>query len=131
METEQRRDMRYSPKKSTIVAFGKDNIKVGKIENISISGLAFHVTSDKGSLVEVISTIDLFSLENGFRMTEVPCTIVYCKAVVKDYGDVSDSYPLRSSLYGLKFESLTKKHEEKLIYFIENNSLEIDQMKMV
>ena len=131
MGKERRRDMRYSPKKSTIVAFGKENIKVGKIDNISSSGLAFQVNVDNGSNIEMITTVDMFSLDNGFRLTDIPCIIVFCKEVVKDYGDGSDSDPLKTNLYGLKFASLTKHHEEKLGYFINNNTLEIAQMEMV
>ncbi len=125
MGTEQRKNERYSPKTTTIAALGKENMKVGIIKDISIAGVCFNVTRDDGSQLEIMPTVDVFVPDNGFRLTQVPCTVIHCNHGVPDNEDSTSFEPFSCSRYGLRFERFTKDQIAQLADFLIIHATEI------
>ena len=110
--------MRFLAKDNSFAALRNGFKKVGKIDDISINGLGFSFLSE---ITQVDSTdhhtqVDIFSSENGFHLSNVPCRIVY---------ETPDSTPDEDSLVkrsrcGLQFGELTGIQLEQLELFIEN-----------
>ena len=125
MATEQRKYRRYSPKITTIAALGKENMKVGIIKDMSLSGVSFKVTSDDGSALEIMPTVDIFKADYGFRLKEVPCTVIYCKHGMPINDDSALTAPFRFSRYGLRFDRFTKDQAEQLEDFLNTLATEI------
>ena len=122
MATEQRKYKRYLPSTTTIAALGKENMKVGIIKDISASGLSFKVTSDDGSPLGIMPTVDIFKADHGFRLKGVPCTIIYCKHRMPVDGESAASAPFSCSRYGLRFDRLSKDQVAQLVDFFKNNA---------
>jgi hypothetical protein len=123
MNIEQRKYVRFLPQDSTFAALRSEFKKVGKINNISIQGLAFSY------LIETVGKdpdhysyqVDIFLSENNFHLSNVPCKIVY---------DVPDptygkNYGIKMYRCGLFFEELTKIQSELLESFINKHTIGI------
>jgi hypothetical protein len=92
--------------------------KVGKINDISIRGLAFSYLSEtnEADSAHHSSKADIFLSGNGFHLFNVPCRIVY---------DIPDA-TLYKGLFvkmarcGLHFGELIESQSEQLEFFIKN-----------
>ena len=118
MTIERRKYVRFLAKNNLFAALRNGFKKVGKIDDISINGLGFSFLS---KIAEVDSTdhhtqVDIFSVGNGFHLTNVPCRIVY---------EIPDTTPDESFLVqtfrcGLQFGELTRSQLGQMELFIEN-----------
>jgi hypothetical protein len=85
--------------------------------DISINGLAFSYIIEDAPVVRVFQ-VDIFQSENGFYLSNIPCSVIY---------DIPYSNP-RYDLFihprrcGLCFGKLSKKQEDELIYFLKRYS---------
>ena len=123
MGAERRKYIRFFAKDNTFAALRNGFKKVGKISDISINGLAFSYLSEtiKSYSDRHLSKVDIFSSENNFHLSSVPCEIVY------------DIYEPNSGKYtglilfrcGLNFKELTKSQSEKVKLFVEHHTIEI------
>ena len=108
--------MRFLAKSNTFAALRNEFKKVGKIDDISINGLGFSFLSE---ITQVDSAdhhtqVDIFSSEDGFYLSNVPCRIVY------ETPDTTfdKSFLLQMYRCGLHFEKLTKTQSDLLKFFI-------------
>lgn len=95
----------------------KNYSKVGKIYDISIDGLAFRYLG-RGKAEELFSHVDIFLVNNGFYLNNLPCKIIY-EAEDESFGKGFITQIFRC---GLQFLEPTNSHTEKLIIFIQNFS---------
>ena len=120
MAIEQRKYVRFITQDHTFAALRIGFEKVGKVNDISIKGLAFSYlrkTAEAGSNPHD-SKVDIFLSGDGFHIFNVPCRIVY---------DIPDPTPdeglfVEMSRCGLHFQKLTKSQSEKLNFFIKNHT---------
>ena len=118
MTIERRKYVRFLAKNNSFAALRNGFKKVGKIDDISINGLGFSFLSE---ITQVDSAdhhtrVDIFSGENGFHLSNVPCRIVY---------ETPDTTPDESFLVqmyrcGLQFGELTRSRLGQMELFIEN-----------
>jgi len=118
MTIERRKHTRFLTKDNSFAALRNEVMKIGKINDISISGLGFTFLSE---FTQVDSTdhhtqVDIFHSKNGLHLHKVPCRIVY------EIPDVSPDkgFLVRMSRCGLQFEELTRSQSEQLKLFMEN-----------
>lgn len=116
---EKRKFTRFRAQDDAYAALWGDFIKIGKICDISINGLAFRYMAEEMSDKEFTS-VDVFLSKNGFHLYNVPCTIVY---------DVIDSTSSLQAISqhrcGLKFEGIKEDQMEKLEFFLNNHTIEV------
>ena len=110
--------MRFLARDNSFAALRNGFKKVGKIDDISINGLGFSYLSE---IAEVDSTdhhsqVDIFSSENGFHLSNVPCMIVY------ETPDTTpdENFPVQMYRCGLQFGELTRSQLKQMELFIEN-----------
>ena len=79
MSTEQRKYVRFSCKGDMFAALRDDFKKVGKINDISIKGIAFSYLSEINQVDsdDHNTKVDIFNIENEFYLSNVPCKIIY------------------------------------------------------
>ncbi len=120
MAIEQRKYVRFIAQDNAFVALRIGFKKVGKVNDISIKGLAFSYlrkTTEADSDLHY-SQVDIFLSGDGFHISNMPCRIVY---------DISDPKPdeglfVEMSRCGLHFQKLTDSQSEQLNFFIKNHT---------
>ena len=73
---ESRKHTRLTARDDSFVDFKGEGIRVGKITDISPGGLAFSYPGGK-TPVGGLKRVDINMAEKEFRLSDVPCTIVY------------------------------------------------------
>ena len=118
MTIERRKHTRFLTKDNAFAAIRNDLMKVGKINDISISGLGFSFLSEYTQIdsADHHTHADIFCSKNGFHLSKVACRIVY------EIPDPSPDkgYLVRMSRCGLQFEEINRSQSEQLKLFIEN-----------
>jgi hypothetical protein len=117
MTEEQRRYIRFLTKKKTFAALRSGFEKVGKVLDISINGLAFYYIIENPPMVKAVQ-VDIFNSENGFYLSNIPCSIIYDIP----YSNQRYDTLLHQRRCGLCFGKLSKKQIDELIYFLDKYS---------
>jgi hypothetical protein len=120
MTIERRKYVRFLPQDRAFAAMRNGFKKVGKVNDISIRGLAFSYLSEtnEADADRHSSEVDIFLSRNGFHLYNVPCRIVY---------DIPDD-TLNKGLFvkmtrcGLNFRELIESQSELLEFFIKNHT---------
>ncbi len=76
MVAEQRKYTRYAAADNAFAALEPGFNKVGRIQDISIMGLAFEYITDEVADFEV-SKVDIFVIGEDFFISKIPCKVVY------------------------------------------------------
>ena len=76
MENERRKFTRFLVPENVYAALGPSFSKVGRIKDLGIGGLAIEYITDEDS-VPGNSHVDIFSREEEFYLSKLPCKIVY------------------------------------------------------
>ena len=116
MSTEQRKYVRFSCKGDMFAALRDGFKKVGKVNDISINGIGFSYLSEINQIDsdDHYSKVDIFSLENEFYLSNVPCKIIYEVAgAAPDEGTL-----VKMAKCGLHFEDLSKMQLDLLSFLI-------------
>ena len=118
---EQRKHKRFVPEGLAFVVFRPDFHKIGRINNISRSGLGCHYlcpVDEKNPAAEKCQMIDILISGDSFYISQIPCSPVYDNKEDNSYG--SFMLDMINRQCGLKFGQLTKKQEEQINFFLEN-----------
>ena len=118
MTIERRKDSRFLTKENSFAALRNDVMKVGKINDISKSGLGFSFLSEFTQVdsADHHTHVDIFCSNTGFHLSKVACRIVYkTPDASPDKG-----FLVRMSRCGLQFGEITRSQSEQLKLFMEN-----------
>lgn len=125
MDIERRKYVRFLPQDSTFAALGSEFNKVGKVNNISIKGLAFSYLSETvekdSDPCSCSDQANIFLSGNEFHLSNLPCKIVYDAPDTK----FSKNYGIRMYRCGLCFGELTEIQYELLESFINKHTIRI------
>jgi hypothetical protein len=120
MTIERRKYVRFLAQDMAFAAMRNGFKKVGKVNDISIRGLAFSYLSqtNEADADRYSSKVDIFLSGNGFYLSNVPCRIVY------DIPDVTlyKGLFVKMSRCGLHFGELIESQSELLEFFIKNHT---------
>ncbi len=118
--TDRRGAHRFLPSKSTFVALRPEFVRLGKVMDISSSGLRFQylIPEDKQAEKGRIA-LDLFIGSEGYYLPDIPCEAVYEKKL-KQRG--SDAMGLEYRQCGLKFGDLNRKQADKLDVYLRHHT---------
>ena len=118
MDIEQRKYVRFSVQNDTFAALRSGFEIVGKVNDISIKGLAlsYFIESIKAGSDRDFSQVDIFLSGNGFYLPKVLCKIVY--DIQDSKSNKNNSIMKRRS--GLHFGKLNKSQSELLELFLKN-----------
>ena len=115
MEAEKRKDSRHSVRDKRIEIFSRKTKIIGKLENISKNGLAFHYTPLGGKEAES-DTIDIMAMDPArFYLPGLVCRKIYdISALDQDQSFTGSA----TRLCGLKFVSI--ENDLQLTFFLRN-----------
>jgi hypothetical protein len=119
-EAERREATRLKPQKLTFVALRPEFSKLGKIVDISQSGLCFqYMTKQSREKSPDDFNIDMFVSENGYYLPGISCQMVYDKG-----SSEAMTFPngLEYRRCGLRFVNLTKDQADRLDMYLENHT---------
>jgi len=120
MGIEQRKHIRFIVKDNTFIALQNGHTSLGNIKNISKGGSLFeYLYKEKIIESEENYTLDIFMFGEEFRLTDIPCSIVYNTTESKS---IENSYVpfFITRRCGITFGELSNKQVSQLSYFIEN-----------
>lgn len=112
---ENRKNPRFRTQDNCYAVLSKNYSKVGKICDISLGGLAFRYLGME-MVAEPSSHVDIFLVNNGFYLYNMPCEIIY-ETEDESFGIASLPQMFRC---GLQFGECTESQSEQLESFIEN-----------
>jgi len=120
MEQERRVKERRQPKATTFVALRPEFVKLGKLMDISSSGLCFEYIA-KGDVDQGPDTmeLDMFISGNGYYLPNVPCRLAYDVRTEKEMTFMAG---LEYRRCGLQFARLSEKQMDQLEYFLQNHT---------
>lgn len=118
MQSEQRKHDRFIPQENAYAALGRKYTKVGKIQDISMQGLAFeYIAAEENN--ESGSQIDIFLVGDEFHLYRVPCKVIYDVDVGAHYMNDKFYKIFTFKRCGVKFQKLNKDLEGLLRFFIQ------------
>ena len=118
MDIKKRRYQRFSVQDDAFAALGNDFDKIGRVNDISIKGLALSYLSERvkvGSYSDD-SEVEIFLTGNRFYLHNVPCRVVY--DIIDPKSD--KIYRIMTRRCGLHFGELSKNQSELLELFLKN-----------
>ena len=122
MESDRRKDTRFSVTDDAYAVLGPNFTKVGRIQDLSMGGLAFNYLTDEENESEDPS-VEIFLRKGQFHISEIPCKIVYStNRAAPENTLLSNQMPIRKRC-GVKFSRLTEDHEKKLEDFLKNHAV--------
>jgi hypothetical protein len=113
MPPERRAHHRYPPVETAYAALGADYLKVGKIRDFCLGGLAFEYMDNKTPNGEKV-TVDVFLVDDSFHIHNLPCRIIYD---APSYEENSENALFRSRVCGVSFNSKSLVHERQINTF--------------
>jgi hypothetical protein len=122
MQTERRRHVRYIPQEKAFAALGEKYTKVGKIKNISLSGLAFeYVVSQENHGVG--SKVDVFLTDDSFHIHNLPCFVVYDVGVSEFQADSRPEDMLTIRRCAVRFAARSDEHKSQIRSFLKTHTV--------
>ncbi|MBF0258990.1 MAG: PilZ domain-containing protein [Desulfamplus sp.] len=116
-QTEVRKYPRIAPPKDVYAVFGMEKNVIGKLCDISMGGVCCkHFTDSENG--HDYSSMDLFTLDNEFYMSRIPCSVVYSVTLDED-SEMKTTSAVRSRKVGVKFGSLNYLHQNQLKTFVD------------
>jgi hypothetical protein len=118
MVAERRKYTRFSVSNNAFAALEPGFDKVGKIQDISILGLAFEYITDEVADIEV-SRVDIFLRGEDFFISKIPCKVVYDISLEDPEVHQISPHKLMHKRCGLQFESLSNTGRVMIEQFME------------
>lgn len=122
METEKRKNCRFTIKNDVFAALGHHYITVGKINDISQGGLSFTYWSNEELFSETSYALDIFHQFSGLHMSNLPCKVAYDIPSRPHYPNPTMTLSIMSKKCGVQFGELTQDQSIQLTSFIKNIS---------
>jgi len=111
---ENRKHTRLTARDDSFVDFRGAGVRIGKIFDISPGGLAFSYLGEKAP-VDKLKLVDIYMAKKGFRLSDVPCAIVY-DTIDLSNGSKGDTW----YRCGLQFGEMKDEQKNKVNYFLSN-----------
>jgi hypothetical protein len=117
MENDKRRDIRFVAGEDVVVVLPDKVSKIGRVIDIGQGGLAFELIDDAESRWE-FSRRDISLWVNEFRVSDIPCKMVYDIPVQPPAEYELLSFHIKTRRCGIQFESLTENQRGQLEFLL-------------
>ena len=119
MVAERRKYIRFLVQPNTYAALGSRFTKVGKVQDISISGLAFEYLRNTEDSDQPYSKIAIFQSENKFHLADLPCRVIYDLPQCNLNKNVVANSICVTNRCAVQFITSTEHQIERLTYFLD------------
>jgi|SRR4030067_3653103 len=113
MEKDKRKDIRFVAGDDVVVVLPDKISKIGRVIDIGPGGLSFEFIDDEESRWE-FSKKDISLWVNEFRVSDIPCKIVYDIPIHPPPEYKFLTFHLKTRRCGLQFETLTENQKAQL-----------------
>jgi len=121
-QRDRRGAVRFQPRKSTFVALRPEFVRLGKVVDISSSGLRFqYLISEDNHVEKGKVALDMFIGSDGYYLPDIPCETVY-ERKMEQRG--ADTMGLEQRQCGLRFRALNQEQAHKLEMFLQHHTAE-------
>lgn len=117
MSNEQRKNIRFLAQDNAMVALRGKFTKIGRVQDISMGGLAFEHIDDEKPNSET-SRRDILLWVNGFRSSKLPGRIVYDIPIAPPNEYQEFIIHLITKRCGVEFETLSEDQASQLDFFL-------------
>jgi hypothetical protein len=117
-EIERRKEKRYKVASGAYAVVGNKPNKLGQINNISSSGLAFKYLANEASS-DGARVMDVFVRNNHFHMKDIPIKTVYDVELAKE--NPCSTVLLRQQ--SVMFGDMTEEQNSELMYLLQHHTL--------
>lgn len=122
-QRDRRGAVRFQPRKSTFVALRPEFVRLGKVVDISSSGLRFqYLISEDNQVEKGRVALDMFIGSDGYYLPDIPCETVY-ERKMEQRG--ADTMGLEQRQCGIRFRSLNREQADKLQMFLQHHASEV------
>jgi hypothetical protein len=126
MGSDQRKTIRFKPKKRSFATLDSKLNQVGKIIDIGLGGLSFEFIGDEKPS-EKVRHVDIFTLDETFSLSELPCTLVHESASAIPGNKEGHTGNLLMWKCSIRFGDLQREHWCGIADFLENCTSPEDQ----
>lgn len=122
-QRDRRGAVRFQPRKSTFVALRPEFVRLGKVVDISSSGLRFqYLISENNQVEKGRVALDMFIGSDGYYLPDIPCETVY-ERKMEQRG--ADTMGLEQRQCGIRFRALNKEQIDKLEMFLQHHTSDV------
>jgi hypothetical protein len=118
LKPEKRKHIRFPAKGDAYVALGTNSNKIGKLQDISIGGLAFTYITNIENCVQDSSIAAIFISEIGFYLPDLSSKLIYNLPLYSTNKNQYFKTAFSINRCGLQFKATTEHQLDKIKYFI-------------
>ena len=122
MITEKRKYLRFQAKDDAYASLGYTFTKVGKLKDISISGLAFTYFEHTEDSVQEFSKVGIFVSDYKFYLPDLTCRLIYDFPADENNNIQYFKKAYKKRRCGIQFAATTETQLEKLKLFINHQT---------
>ena len=115
---EKRKHRRFLTQDKAYAVLGNHFTKVGKLQDISIGGLAFRYIENTEDCVQGSSTVGIFVSEDEFYLPDLACRLVYDAPLYVIDNTQYSKISFRINRCGVQFKAINEYQLQKLEFFI-------------
>jgi len=116
MKADKRKIERFVVRGGAFAGLGRDQLTIGVLKDISMSGLSFEHLYDENSRPDA-DYVDIWITKGEFFLRDIPCSKMYEITPATDYDDNQFSTTIMNRC-GLKFGPISTDQAAKLSSFI-------------
>lgn len=119
-QSDRRRAVRFLPRKSTFVALRPEFVRLGKVVDISNTGLRFqYLISEDNPVEKGQVALDIFIGSDVYYLPDIPCETIYERKLAQ-HG--SEAMGLEQRQCGIKFRPLNREQADKLNMYLRHHT---------
>jgi hypothetical protein len=122
MRSERRKYIRFIAQECAYAALGTQYNKIGKLQEISMGGLAFEYFDFANDSCSDNSWVAIFLSCNEFHLSKLSCRLICDREIDLISSDLFIKPPYRKSKCALQFTDITENQKERLEYFIKTHT---------
>ena len=122
MVAERRKYVRFLAQPNAYAALGSSFTKIGKIEDISMGGVAFEYYSSNEDLNLYDSTVTIFITVSNFYLENVPCQVIYDRPKCGSNNSMVLNSNYKVKRCGIQLMTMTESKRQRLEYFLNNQT---------
>jgi hypothetical protein len=122
MISEKRKYPRFLAKDDAYALVGNHVIKVGRLKDISIAGLAFTYIENTESCVKDFYTGTIFVTDSEFYLSNLSCRMIYDSPLDETFNNRFFKTAFRAKRCGIQFTHITEYQLKKLKFLINHHT---------
>jgi hypothetical protein len=122
MIAERRKYVRFLAQLNAYAVLGSSFTKIGKIEDVSMGGLAFEYYCGAENLNQHDATVTIFITVNNFYLDNIPCLVICDRPECGSHKPTLLNADYRVKRCSIQFTNMSEGKRERIEYFLNNHT---------